>query len=221
MKVWTIVVAGGNGSRFGGQKQFEKLCGKPLVEWATSVSRQVSEGVILVVPQDCDKNDYLYVDAVTVGGNTRSQSVRQGLSKVPDSADIVIIHDCARPLASKDLFERVISAVEGGADGAIPGVAVSDTLKRSISNNQGFIEVHSTLEREGVYAVQTPQAFRLIKLKQAHESLSDASDDAHLVENIGGKVVIVQGDPRNIKVTIPSDFALCETLLGGKINDIR
>src|SRR5688572_11330934 len=112
MSVWTIVVAAGTGSRFGRQKQYEKLGERRVLDWALEAARAVSEGVVLVVPPDVAGRPEPGVDAVVPGGTTRSQSVRAGLAAVPVEVEVVLVHDAARPLASVTLFERVIHAVE-------------------------------------------------------------------------------------------------------------
>jgi len=114
------------------------------------------------------------------------------------------VHDAARPLASDALFERVISAVRAGADAAVPGIAVSDTLRR---RDGGIVD------REGVVAVQTPQAFRADVLRAAHNDEPEASDDATLVEVIGGKVVIVSGETTNFKITTAHDLMVARMLV--------
>ncbi len=183
------------------------------MDWGIARAGSMSEGVVLVVPADSDVTEYPGCDLVVTGGPTRSESVRAGLAQVPGDVDYVLVHDVARPLASKAVFERVIEALAGDCDGAVPGIAVSDTLKRSVAHESGFLSVSTTLDREGVYAIQTPQGFKAAVLRAAHATGKDATDDAHLVELAGGHVVIVPGDPRNIKVTTPSDIVICESLL--------
>src|SRR5438067_830495 len=107
-------------------KQFERVRGKPLVQWAVDAARTVSDGVVQVVRGG---NQQLGVSGVVPGGATRSESVRNGLAMVPDDADVIVVHDAARPLASPALFAAVIEAVRAGADAAIPGVPVTDTIK--------------------------------------------------------------------------------------------
>jgi 2-C-methyl-D-erythritol 4-phosphate cytidylyltransferase len=128
-------------------------------------------------------------------------SVRAGLAVVPDDAEVIVVHDAARPAASSALFRSVIRAVEEGADGAIPGLPVVDTLKRT----QDGVVVE-TLDRRGLVNVQTPQAFRPAALRDAHATNGEATDDAALVERVGGRVVVVPGDPNNIKLTRPADL---------------
>jgi 2-C-methyl-D-erythritol 4-phosphate cytidylyltransferase len=127
--------------------------------------------------------------------------VRAGLAKVPTSASIICVHDAARPLASETLYERVIQAVIEGADGAVPGVSVTDTIKFVV----GGI-VASTPDRDTMIAVQTPQAFRARALREAHSGGGGSTDDAALVEDQGGTVVVVAGEEGNRKITRPDDL---------------
>ena len=197
------MVAAGSGTRFGGPKQYVELGGRRMVDWALDAARAVCDGVVLVAPPDRDDPEP-DVDHTVVGGPTRSASVRSGLDAVPPEAAVVVVHDAARPLAGPGLFEAVIAAVESGADAAVPAVPVADTLRRA----EGGV-----VDREGVFAVQTPQAFRAEALRAAHAEGGDATDDATLVEAAGGRVVIVEGDRRNIKVTDPHDLELAAALL--------
>jgi len=195
--VWTIVVAGGSGSRFGRPKQFELIGKRRVIDHAVDTARVSTDGVVVVVPEaDVEAEGGL------AGGATRSDSVRAGLAEVPDDATIICVHDAARPFASKDLYASVVAAVHAGADGAIPGVAVTDTIKR--------IDVHSvvveTPPRAELVAVQTPQAFRASVLRAAHASGHDATDDAALVEACGGRVVVVPGEIGNRKITHLEDL---------------
>ncbi|HEX2048102.1 MAG TPA: 2-C-methyl-D-erythritol 4-phosphate cytidylyltransferase [Acidimicrobiales bacterium] len=201
MSIWAIVVAAGRGSRFGAQKQFEELEGRRVVDWALVASRSVADGVVLVVPADHVEDGAPGADAVVVGGATRSASVRAGLAAVPEDADVVVVHDAARPFAAPALFEAVVAAVRAGADGAVPGVAVADTVKRVVDGS-----VVATLDREELVAVQTPQAFTADALRRAHADGAEATDDAALVEASDGRVVVVPGDPANRKITLRSDL---------------
>ncbi len=209
-EVWTVVVAAGSGTRFGKHKQFVQAGTAHLVDRAVAVARAVSKGVVLVVPAGTDPAVMPDCEAVVEGAGTRSGSVRCGLDVVPDSAGIVVVHDAARPLASRLLFERVVAAVSSGADGAVPAIPVADTLKRL---RAGTSEVDCTVGRDDLVAVQTPQAFRAEVLRRVHLQGGEATDDAGLVESAGGRVVVVEGDPTNIKVTAPGDLAVAETLL--------
>jgi len=139
-----------------------------------------------------------------VGGATRSASVASGLDAVPADAAVVLVHDAARPLASAGLYRRVIEAVRSGADAVVPAVAVVDTI-RSLGGG--------TVDRDRLRAVQTPQGFRAGTLRAAHRAGGDATDDATLVEAVGGSVELVDGERTNLKITEPSDLDVAEALL--------
>jgi 2-C-methyl-D-erythritol 4-phosphate cytidylyltransferase len=202
-----VIVAAGWGERFGGPKQFAELGGARLVDHAVDTAAATCDAVVLVVPDAADWQG-AEVTALVTGGATRAESVRAGLAAVPAIAEVVVVHDAARPLASAALFDAVVAAVRRGADGAVPGIAVTDTLKRVDD-----VRVTATVDRMGLVAVQTPQAFRADTLRAAHASGADATDDAALVEEIGGEVVVVPGDPRNLKVTGPADLMIAAALL--------
>ena len=195
--VWTIVVAAGSGLRFGSAKQFEHLGDKRVVDWAVEEAERHSMGVITVVP----KGQVTGADQVE-GGATRSESVRRGLAAVPAEATIVLVHDAARPFASDAVFQRVIGAVVDGADAAVPGIPVTDTIKQV---NESDVVV-STPRRETLRAVQTPQAFRAASLRRAHASGGEGTDDASLVEHAGGEVRVVEGEHVNRKITETDDL---------------
>jgi 2-C-methyl-D-erythritol 4-phosphate cytidylyltransferase len=202
VETWTIVVAAGSGARFGGPKQFQTIGDDRLVDIAVSTAARGSDQVVIVLPAGTTW-DGPPVAAAVAGGATRAESVRAGLDAVPESADIVVVHDAARPLATDALFAAVIGAVRDGADGAVPGLPVADTIKR-VDGDQ----VVETVPREELVAAQTPQAFRAGALRAAHRDRADGTDDAALVERAGGKVVVVPGDPVNVKVTGPDDLEL-------------
>jgi 2-C-methyl-D-erythritol 4-phosphate cytidylyltransferase len=201
--VVAVVVAGGRGVRFGGPKQFSLLGDETVAARSVRLSRSVADFVVLVVPDEYEGPGE-GADAVVPGGNTRAASVRAGLKALPD-CDVVVVHDAARPLASQRLFTAVIDAVMAGADAAIPGLRVTDTIKR-IANRDGQSIVVGTIDRSELVTVQTPQAFRRDVLERAHHTMSDATDDAALVEAMGGVVVIVIGEVSNLKITDPSDL---------------
>lgn len=202
------MVAAGNGARFGRAKQYERLGDRRVLDWALSAAQSVSEGVVLVVPPDSAGRNEPGVDAVVPGGTTRSASVRAGLAAVPGDADIIVVHDGARPLAPIALFDAVIAAVRAGADCAVPGLSVSNTVKRIVDGR-----VVETVDRADLVEVQTPQAFAAHALRTAHGGEGDASDDATLIEKAGGSVLVVAGDPANLKVTHPHDLVVARALL--------
>ena len=146
--------------------------------------------------------------ACVPGGATRSDSVRAGLALVPADADVVVVHDAARPLASRALYASVIAAVRAGADAAIPALPVVDTVKRVADGH-----VVATVPRADLVLVQTPQAFRTDALRAAHREGGIETDDAALVEAGGGTVAVVPGETRNLKVTVTSDLELAQALL--------
>ena len=206
--VWTIVVAAGSGQRFGGLKQFSELGSRRMVDWAVDTAARASAGVVVVVPAEHATDPTFAAPngatAVVAGGSTRSESVRRGLTAVPDGADIVCVHDAARPFASAELFATVIAAVaRDGVDAAVPGIAVADTVK--VVDQTG--RVTSTPDRASLRAVQTPQAFRAAALRAAHASSPEATDDAAVVEARGGYVVVVEGEADNRKITAAEDLA--------------
>jgi 2-C-methyl-D-erythritol 4-phosphate cytidylyltransferase len=207
VEVWVIVVAAGQGRRFGQPKQFAALGGRPVIEWSLEASRSVARGVVAVVPESFLGSPGIGTgaDRVISGGPTRASSVRRGLAAVPENADVVVVHDAARPLASRALFRAVVEAVVAGADGAIPGLAVADTVKRVRGGR-----VVETLDRSELVAVQTPQAFRAEALRRAHAGAPEATDDAGLLEALGMNVVVVPGEYHNLKLTSPDDLATAE-----------
>ncbi|MGH8998853.1 MAG: 2-C-methyl-D-erythritol 4-phosphate cytidylyltransferase [Acidimicrobiia bacterium] len=208
LDVWAIVVAAGEGRRFGSAKQYAMLGGQRVVDRAVEVALRATAGVVLVLPPGSPW-DGPPVAVVTDGGATRSRSVRAGLACVPESAEVVVVHDAARPLASVALFEAVVEAVVAGAVAAVPGVPVADTLKRAAGG-----VVTGTLDRQGLYAVQTPQAFRAGALRAVHAAGGEATDDAALVEAAGEKVILVAGEDTNLKLTSAADLAVAAALLG-------
>ncbi len=210
--VWTVVVAGGSGRRFGAAKQYEPIAGRRVLDRSVDAARSVSEAVVVVVPAvDVDEeSERSAADVVVAGGPTRSDSVRAGLAAVPADAPVVLVHDAARPLASAALFRRVAGAVRAGAPGVVPAVAVVDTLRRLDGG---------VVDRSELAAVQTPQGFDAAVLRAAHAGGGDATDDAGLVEAAGWTITLVDGERHNLKVTDPSDLAIAEALLARGIAD--
>jgi 2-C-methyl-D-erythritol 4-phosphate cytidylyltransferase len=219
MSVWAILVAAGRGERLGldRPKAFAKLGDEPLLAeplrrldaspWVDAIVLVAPPGweepaILLAEEEGCDK-----VRACVTGGETRSDSVRAGLAEVPADALVVLVHDAARPLLSDDVVERVLGPLSEGWDGVVPGLPVGDTLKRAGSDGG----VQETVARDGLWAVQTPQAFTAEALRRAQANSGEATDCAGLVEAAGGRVKIVEGDPRLLKVTSTADL---ETVAG-------
>ena len=197
------MVAGGSGARFGKPKQYEHIAGVRMIDRSVAVARAASAGVVVVVPAaDVERERSLIEAVVVAGGATRSESVRAGLAEVPAEATVVLVHDAARPCASPALYAAVVAAVAAGAAGAIPGVPVTDTIK--VVDAAGYVA--ATPDRASLVAVQTPQAFRADVLRAAHASGAEGTDDAALVEAVGGTVVVVPGEADNRKITHPDDL---------------
>jgi 2-C-methyl-D-erythritol 4-phosphate cytidylyltransferase len=219
-----VIAAGGSGSRLGSpSSKFEhELCGKPLIMHsleAFQAARPI-DGIVLVVPDHrlgewtVERLKELGISkavSTAAGGATRQQSVFLGLKQIGDAEGVVVIHDAARPLVTAGMIEAV-SSVPEGADGLITATGVIDTIK---AVDGGFVA--STLERDRLVAVQTPQAFHLEVLRKAHFAAEAdgylGTDDAALVERIGGKVAVLQGSRDNIKVTYPEDLAIAEAII--------
>lgn len=190
-----------------------------MVVWGVEAARAVCDGVTLVVAPSMVDRFGAGVDVVVPGGDTRSGSVRAGLATVPADVDVVVCHDAARPGASSELFAGVIAAVRGGADAAVPVLPVSDTLKRVSDWDDSGGVVAGTVDRSGVFAVQTPQAFRREALVGAHTGEPEATDDAALVEAVSGTVVAVPGEAAAHKVTTAADLVIVEALLRDRAGD--
>lgn len=216
MSVGAILLAAGRGERMGGvgSKAFHVLGGRTLLAWAVAAVEECPDvdGFVVAAPPGEEERvrgevATAKLGAVVPGGGTRVASVRRALEELPGRFDMVVCHDVARPLAGPQLFSDVIAALDR-ADGAIPVVPVTDTIKRV----RGDV-VEETLPREALAAAQTPQAFRREALARAHASEAEATDDAALLEAAGFRVVAVPGDPRNLKLTTPVDLAVAEALL--------
>ena len=203
-EVWAVVVGGGSGQRFGAAKQYARIGDERVIDRARRVAESVCDGVVVVVPAADAEREH-----AVAGGATRSASVRAGLAAVPDAADVICVHDAARPLAGPELFHRVIDAVLAGADAAVPAVPVSDTIKVVAGDGS----VVTTPDRSTLVAAQTPQAFRADMLRKAHAEGHEGTDDASLVEAIGGRVVTVSGDISNRKITDRADLEWANALL--------
>lgn len=186
------------------------LGGRRVLDRSLATAKLMSDGTVLVTTADTVAGEVGSADMVVAGGSTRSGSVRNGMAVVPPEAAVIVVHDAARPLAPAETFQRVIAAIRHGADAAITALAVVDTLKRVKDS-----VVVETVDRSSLVAVQTPQAFRADVLREAHRSGADATDDAALVEAIGCRVVVVEGDPRSRKLTTFDDLAILEALVSG------
>ena len=224
MSVWAVLVAAGTGVRFGGTrpKAFAALAGRPLL--AESLERldasERVDGIILVAPPGWEEPAILLAEelgagklsACVPGGATRGESVRIGVAEVPPEAEAILVHDAARPLVDEDVIVRVLAPLAAGWDGAVPGLPVADTVKR-VGEDGTVLE---TVERHDLYAVQTPQGFRAAVFRRALAEVADETTDcAGIVERAGGRVRVVEGDARLLKVTTPGDLRSVENLLAG------
>jgi len=218
---WALIVAAGSGERLGidRPKAFAALGGRPLL--AESLDRldrsEVVDAIVVAAPPGWEEPTILLAEelvaskvvACVTGGASRAESVALALAEVPDEALVVIVHDAARPLLEDAVLERLLVPLGEGFDGAVPVLPVADTLKRV----DGVV-VTETVDREGLVAAQTPQAFLASTFRRAVAGhLADATDCASLVERAGGRVAVVDGDARLLKVTTPGDLALAEALL--------
>jgi len=221
VSVWAVLAAAGRGERLGSDrpKAFARLGGRPLL--AESLERLEESGwidaIVIAAPPDWEEPSILVaeeiaatkVSSAVTGGASRSESVRLALEEVPAEAAVVLVHDAARPLLPEEVIERVLAPLSEGWDGVVPAVPLADTVKRVEGDR-----VVETLSREDLVAVQTPQAFLADALRRAVSGdVSSATDCASLVESQGGRVKVVEGDPRLLKVTDAEDLALVESWL--------
>jgi 2-C-methyl-D-erythritol 4-phosphate cytidylyltransferase len=208
-----LLVAAGRGERLGapGPKAFVMLAGRPLYEWsleALYAAPAVTDVVIAVPP------DVVGVAGSVPGGDSRSESVRNALAAAPGGHDVVLVHDAARPLLTPQLVEACIAGLKG-FDAIVAAAPVTDTIKHAPAPD---LVVDRTLDRSALWAVQTPQVFRRDWLERAlaqpAQTLAAATDDAGLVEALGGRVGIVPAPRENLKVTTPLDLRVAELLVG-------
>jgi 2-C-methyl-D-erythritol 4-phosphate cytidylyltransferase len=218
VSVWAVLVAAGRGERLGDErpKAFARLGALPLLaEPLRRLDESESiDGIVVVAPPGWEEPSILLaeelgaakVSSCVTGGATRSASVRIGLGEVPLDADVVLVHDAARPLLPPELVPRLLEALREGFDGAVPALPVTDTVKRV---RDGVVV--ETPARDALAAAQTPQAFVAGVLRAA--AAGEGSDCASLVEAAGGRVKIVRGDEQLLKVTTPDDLRRVEAWL--------
>lgn len=221
-ETWALLVAAGAGERLGTgrPKAFAALAGRALL--AESLERIDAspwvDAIVVAVPDGWEEAAIMLAEelvlrkvrAVVAGGDTRADSVRRALAEVPAETPVVIVHDAARPLVDDAVIERVLAPLGQGYEGAVPGLPLVDTVKRV---ELGVVA--ETLERGSLVAVQTPQAFVAAALRNAYEAgFEGTTDCASLVERTGGRVRVVEGERRLLKVTTAADLALVESWLG-------
>lgn len=218
---WALIAAAGSGERLGidRPKAFASLGGRPLL--AESLDRldrcELVDAIVVAAPPGWEEPAILLAEelaaskvvACVTGGATRAESVAAALFEVPIGALVVLVHDAARPLVTDAVVERLVRPLSEGFDGAVPALPVADTLKRVHDG-----AVLETVERDSLVTAQTPQAFLAPALRRAFSGdFSEATDCASLVERSGGRVAVVDGDPRLVKITTPADLALVESWL--------
>ena len=210
-----IIAAAGSGERFGATlpKSLITLGNRTLIEHAVAALAPVASEIVICAPAGYEKQIQELVGndiTVVAGGTTRSDSVRAGIAALSGTHKYVLVHDAARALATTQLAERVVAALVKGDVAVIPGLELIDTVKSIDSDGH----VTATPDRASLRRVQTPQGFDLEVLKKAHATGADATDDGALVEAIGYKVLIINGEERALKITTPSDLATALSILG-------
>ncbi|MDP8971358.1 MAG: 2-C-methyl-D-erythritol 4-phosphate cytidylyltransferase [Actinomycetota bacterium] len=228
-----VIVAAGAGERLGAgtPKAFVELGGEPMLAHSVRafLACEAVHDVVCVVPAEHVERTHrllarahLAVTAVTAGGASRQESVSLGLVSCPSSARIVAVHDASRPLVSPALIGRVVAALTTPWDAVAPALPVVDTLKLVDGAQRRVLR---TIDRRGVWAVQTPQVLSRITLERVHARVATAADaatdDLSLVERAGGRVRLIEGDRRNVKITYPNDLALAEAILSAQRRDAR
>lgn len=222
MSVWAIIAAAGSGSRMGGDKvkTLQILGGRACICYSVEKLKRHCEGVIIAARasdilsyKDALARNGLAADAYVQGGETRRDSVKNALQKLPEDCELVLVHDGARPLVSDELILRVIDSARRRGSG-VPALLLTDSVKRVNLEGQSV----DTLERRNLRTVQTPQAFHRTIIQSAYAEMDGmASDDASMVEQLGLPVHLVEGDPHNIKLTLPGDLERAEELLRGSM----
>jgi len=211
-----IIAAGGIGERLDAErpKAFVVLGGRAMVEWSVEALQGVCDRVVVAAPPGELAVGSWQLAELVAGGDSRSASVRNGVLAAPE-ASVYVVHDAARPVVTSDLVRCCIDALEPGVDGAVAAARMTDTVKEAAPDGR----VLHTLDRSALWRIQTPQVFRAGVLRRALErdpaALAAATDDASLVEEIGGTVRVVEAPPENIKVTSKSDLLVAEALLAG------
>ncbi len=220
MEFSAIIVAGGSGQRAGSgpAKQWRQVGGQPVLRWSVAAMLQAgAKPLIVVVPQGAEAEAQSALEGLqgwhsVIGGTRRTDSVRAGLDALkasPHPIASVLIHDAARPFVTAKHIRALLESLSE-AEGAVPALAMADSLKRQ--DDEGGLTATS---RDGLYRVQTPQAFQFEALIKAYDALpldAEMTDDAGVLEASGGRVLAVPGDPMLFKLTYPEDFAMAEAL---------
>lgn len=224
MRQYAVIVAGGSGTRMGGgiPKQFRSLLERPVLWWSMKAFHDENPNteLILVLPEEFIPlwNDLFatipekdrFEHLVTIGGNTRTESVVNGIGLIEDEDSLVAIHDGARPLVTKEIIHQgfLLAGAEGAA---VPVVPVTDSLRKLNGDSSECVD------RNRFVAVQTPQVFKTLLLKKAYREAEDDkvfTDDASVVERMDQKIALFEGSHNNIKITNPKDLAIAKLLMG-------
>ncbi len=221
--VWGIVLAGGGGTRFGGEKQFVELDSRTLLEHALAGARTACAAVVVVVPEHACERAHKLLEQngpepgevrVVAGGDQRADSVRAGLAALPEAARIVLIADAAHPLATPQLYAAVVGAVRAGADGAVPGVPITEAIAPVQAGRRG----PGGVPREGHVLVQMPHAFSVTALRAVHAGGAAGVEDSAMVaawtrpDGRPAEVAVVAGEPGNLHITTPAELELARRI---------
>lgn len=222
MKLAALIVAGGRGGRAGGEipKQYRPLLGRPVIAWSVRAFAEAGTKRIVVAcaPEHADLCRAATADGPAVqivdGGLSRTATVRAGLAAIAD-ADVILVHDAARPGLSADMVHALAAEIERGAAAVAPALAIPDTLRRADASGR----IVEDVSRDGVMRIQTPQGFRADTLRAAYAALApdqSMTDDIAVVRAHGAEAKLIPGDARLMKLTYPEDFAMLERMLGGE-----
>jgi 2-C-methyl-D-erythritol 4-phosphate cytidylyltransferase len=207
LPLWAIVLAAGEGTRFGVRKQFDPIAGHRPVDLAIDAVRRAGARVVLVLPADYPWHGAT-VEKVVSGGADRGASVQAGLAEISDDDAVVVVHQAANPLATPALVQRLVTRVRQGDPAAVPGLRPADLVRRAEDEHLGEV-----VGRDDLVLVQTPAAFLLSVLRAAHARGTGALEDTALVSALGVPVTVIEGDPRNVHLARPADGALVAALL--------
>ncbi|MDA8209326.1 MAG: 2-C-methyl-D-erythritol 4-phosphate cytidylyltransferase [Actinomycetota bacterium] len=211
-----MIVAAGSGVRFGGPKQLVEIGTSTALDMAIAAAASVSDGVVVAAPPEMIPQLRRPGTATVAGGATRAQSVRRGLEAVPAQAEVILVHDAARPLATPALFRRVVDALAAGEVAVVPVVPVVDSLKRLSEDGS----LHS-VPREGMFAAQTPQGFRAQVLRSIHAEGIETTDDGGAAEAMGIRVASVDGERTNMKITTSADLVVARALARTRMEEAK
>ncbi len=211
-----MIVAAGSGARFGGPKQLVEIGSSTALDMAIAAALSVSDGVVVAAPAEMVAQLRRPGTLTVPGGATRAESVRCGLDAVPAQAEVILVHDAARPMATPALFRRVVDALVAGEEAVVPVVPVVDSLKRLDEGGS----LHS-VPREGMFAAQTPQGFRAQVLRAVHSVCVETTDDGGAAEVMGFRVVPVEGEQTNLKITNAADLFVARALAQFRIEEAK